>query len=102
MDSEIKLASLRDAKNYFSQLPNDLSEYFDPAYQKAFDNLMQSLDAFFDTIVTINMQASESHFICPDEATQIGDEGFIILLKLINLMEKLDLPHKGAEIEQSV
>ena len=47
MDSEIKLASLRDAKNYFSQLPNDLSEYFDPAYQKAFDNLMQSLECFF-------------------------------------------------------
>ena len=94
------LASLEDAREYFQRLPQQLEQYFDDAYQKAFDQLMDSMQQFFDITETINHQASENHVISQHEATDIGEHGFILLLKLIDLMEKLDLPHKRMEIEQ--
>jgi hypothetical protein len=94
------LASLKDAQKYFKQLPEQLGEYFDEAYQKAFDELMLALDQFFDVTYNINRQAAENHVISRREATEIGEHGFILLLKLIDLMEKLDMPHKRMEIEQ--
>jgi len=35
-----------------------------------------------------------------EEATEISDYGFVLLLKLVDLMERLDMPHKRREIEQ--
>jgi len=94
------LASMDDARQYFQKLPAELSIYFDNAYQKAFDQIMEALEQFFDITSTVNQQASDDHVISSTEATEIGDHGFILLLKLVNLMEKLDLPHKRKEIEQ--
>lgn len=95
-----KLASLGDARKYFEKLPAYLEEYFDDAYQKAFDQLVQALQQFFDITSTINHQADEDHVISATEATEIGEHGFTLLLKMIDLMDKLDLPHKRKEIEQ--
>jgi hypothetical protein len=95
-----ELASLDDAQLYFEQLPVQLEQYFDDAYQRAFDNLMQALQQFFDVTSSVNEQASENHIITHSEATDIGEHGFTLLLKLIDLMEKLDLPNKRREIEQ--
>lgn len=94
------LASLDDAREYFQQLPVQLEQYFDDAYQQAFDHLMQALQQFFDVTATVNEQARDDHIISHSEATDIGEHGFTLLLKLIDLMEKLDLPHKRKEIEQ--
>ena len=94
------LASLQDARDYFERLPKQLETYFDDAYQAAFDNIMQALKQFFDVASTIDQQAKEDHIISQREATEIGDHGFVLLLKLSDLMEKLDLPHKRQEIEQ--
>jgi hypothetical protein len=94
------LASLQDAQEYFERLPRQLETYFDEGYQKAFDQLMQALQQFFDVASTIDQQARDDHIISQREATEIGDHGFVLLLKLSDLMEKLDLPHKRQEIEQ--
>lgn len=94
------LASMNEAHEYFKKLPNELVEYFDDAYQAAFDQLMQALGQFFDVTSTVNQQAEDNHIISNVEATEIGDHGFILLLKLVDLMEKLDLPHRRKEIEQ--
>lgn len=94
------LASLKEAQQYFHKLPAALSEYLDEAYRRSFDQLMQALDQFFDVTASVSQQAEEDHVISRKEATEIGDHGFILLLKLIDLMEKLDLPHKRKEIEQ--
>ena len=94
------IASIHDVQEYFRKLPNQLEVYFDEAYQLAFDHLMVALEQFFDVVNTVDMQAKEDHVISHQEATDIGDHGFTLLLKLIDLMDKLDLPHKRQEIEQ--
>lgn len=94
------LSTLEDARSYFNDLPEQLQEYFDSAYQRAFDQIMQAMTQFLDVTATVNHQAAENHAIKHNEATEIGEHGFILLLKLIDLMEKLDLPHKRQEIEQ--
>lgn len=94
------LASLRDAREYFDHLPGQLQQYFDDAYQRAFDQLMDAMHQFFNIAETVDQQASDDHVISQAEATNIGEHGFTLLLKLIDLMEKLDLPHKRMEIEQ--
>ncbi len=94
------LASLTDARGYFDQLPAQLEKYFDDDYQRAFNQLISALEQFFDITATVNEQAADDHIISSTEATEIGDHGFILLLKMIDLMEKLDLPHKRKEIEQ--
>ena len=94
------IASIHDVQEYFRKLPNQLEVYFDEAYQLAFNHLMVALEQFFDVVNTVDMQAKDGHVINHQEATDIGDHGFTLLLKLIDLMDKLDLPHKRQEIEQ--
>jgi len=94
------LASLDSARIYFRKLPQQLEEYFDADYQRAFDQLMKALEQFFDVASTVDQQATEERPLTASEATEIGEHGFTLLLKLIDLMDKLDLPHKRQEIEQ--
>lgn len=94
------MASLKDAKEFLNKLPAQLEEYLDDPYRKALDQLIQAFDQFFDVITSINIQARDNHVINRNEATNIGDHGLELLLRLVNLMERLDLPHKRQEIEQ--
>ena len=94
------LASLTDARHYFERLPAQLEVYFDDSYQRAFDRLINAFEHFFDVAETINQQANDDHLITTSEATEIGEHGFTLILQMIDLMEKLDLPHKRREIEQ--
>ena len=94
------MASLKEAKDYLSGLSTALDTQLDEAHRRALDDLLISVDQFFNVAATINMQALDDHFINDSEATEIGAHGFILLLKLIDLMNKLDLPHKRKEIEQ--
>lgn len=94
------IASLKDAKEYFIDLPQQIEEHLDESHRPAFVKLLAAFDQFFDIVTSINMQASEDHIISAREATEIGEHGFVLLLKLIDLMEKLDLPHRRREIEQ--
>ena len=94
------MASLKDAKNYFIELPVQLDEYLDDAHRQALAELLTAIDQFFNVVASINMQANEDHIINSTEATDIGEHGFVLLLKLIDLMDRLDLPHKRREIEQ--
>jgi hypothetical protein len=94
------IASMKDAKKHLATLPAELEEYLDDAYQKALARLMTDFDRFFDVVTSINIKSKEEQVIDKQEATDIGEHGFILLLKLIDLMERLDLPHKRKEIEQ--
>lgn len=94
------MASLKDAKDYLFELPNQLEEYLDDAHLKALNQLIEAFDQLFNVVASINMQAKEGQVINGNEATEIGDHGFILLLKLIDLMDLLDLPHKRKEVEQ--
>lgn len=94
------IASMKDARNHLATLPAALEEYLDDAYQKALSRLMTDFDHFFDVVASINIKSKEEQVIAKQEATDIGEHGFILLLKLIDLMERLDLPHKRKEIEQ--
>lgn len=94
------MASLKDAKDYLLELPVQLEKYLDEAHRKALDQLVQAFEQFFDVVASINIQAKEDQIISGREATDIGDHGFILLLKLIDLMDRLDLPHRRKEIEQ--
>ena len=94
------MASLKEAKDYFSELSTALNAQLDEVHRKALDELLLAIDQFFDIAASINMQALDDHFINDSEATEIGEHGFILLLKLIDLMNQLDLPHKRKEIEQ--
>lgn len=94
------IASMMDAKKHLATLPAELEEYLDDAYQKALARLITDFDHFFDVVDSINIKSEEEQVIAKQEATNIGEHGFILLLKLIDLMERLDLPHKRKEIEQ--
>lgn len=94
------MASLKQANDYLLELPRQLEEYLDDAHRKALNQLIQAFGQLFDVVASINMQAKEGQVISGSEATKIGDHGFILLLKLIDLMELLDLPHKRKEVEQ--
>lgn len=48
----------------------------------------------------MNLRSSEGRIIDATEATEISDFGFILLLKLINLMERLELSRRRREVEQ--
>lgn len=97
MDS---MASLKDARAYLVELPQQLDAFLDDDYRRGLDNLLARFEEFFNVVASINMRASEDKIIEPQEATEIGDYGFVLLLKLVDLMERLDLPHKRKEIEQ--
>jgi hypothetical protein len=94
------MASLKDAKDYLNELPLQLDEYLDDSYRSALHQLIEAFDQFFNVIASINIQARENKIINQNEATDIGDHGLVLLLKLVDLMERLDLPHKRQEIEQ--
>ncbi len=94
------MASLKDAKDFLNKLPNQLDEYLDDSYRNALQQLIRGFDQFFNVITSINIQARDNQVINKNEATDIGDHGLVLLLKLVDLMERLDLPHKRREIEQ--
>ena len=94
------MVSLKDAREYLLNLPRQLDEYLDVDYRPGLDSLLDRFEEFFNVVAGVNMRASDDKMIAPDEATEISDYGFVLLLKLIDLMERLDLPHKRREIEQ--
>jgi len=94
------MASLKDAKEFLNQLPGQLDDYLDDAYRTALHRLIESFDQFFNVITSVNLQARDNQIINRNEATDIGDHGLVLLLKMVDLMERLDLPHKRREIEQ--
>ena len=94
------MVSLKDARDYLLNLPRQLDEYLDDDYRRGLDNLLGKFEEFFNIVASVNMRANEDKMIEPSEATEISDYGFVLLLKLVDLMERLDLPHKRKEIEQ--
>jgi hypothetical protein len=97
MDS---MVSLKDAREYLLNLPQQLDEYLDDDYRNGLNNLLDKFVEFFNIVASINLRANEDRIIEASEATEISDYGFVLLLKLIDLMERLDLPHKRKEVEQ--
>jgi hypothetical protein len=97
MDS---MVSLKDARDYLLNLPKQLEDHLDDDYRRGLENLLARLEEFFNIVASVNLRANEDKLIEPDEATEISDYGFVLLLKLVDLMERLDLPHKRKEIEQ--
>lgn len=94
------VASMHDAKEYFDRLPSELEPYFDEAYQNAFQSVMDAFNEFFNVTEAIDIKAKNEQVITADEATDIGSHGLTLILKMVDLMQKLDLPHKRQEIEQ--
>ncbi len=94
------MVSLKDARDYLLNLPQQLDEYLDDDYRRGLDNLLAKMEEFFKIIASVNLRANEDKLIDAAEATEISDYGFVLLLKLVDLMERLDLPHKRKEIEQ--
>ncbi len=97
MDS---MVSLKDAREYLLNLPQQLDEYLDDDHRRGLNTLLDKFVEFFNIVASINLRANEDRIIEASEATEISDYGFVLLLKLIDLMERLDLPHKRKEIEQ--
>ena len=94
------MATLKDARRYLNELPRELDEYLDDDYRRGLENLLHRFDEFFRIVASVNIRAAEERMIEPDEATEIGDYGFVLLLKLVDLMERLDQPHRRQEVEQ--
>lgn len=94
------IASLKDARDYIVDLPDLIDEQLNEPLKAPLAELIKGFEQFFDIVATINMQASEDHIISPDEATDIGDHGFGLILQLIELMDQLDLPHRRRDVEQ--
>ena len=97
MDS---MVTLKEARDYLLKLPEQLRDYLDDDYRRGLDQLLDRFEELFNVVAGINLRADEDRRIEPDEATEISDYGFVLLLKLVDLMERLDLPHKRREIEQ--
>ncbi len=94
------MASLKDAREYLLKLPQKLDELLDDDYRKGLAVLINKLNEFFNIVASVNLRASENRFIEAAEATEISDYGFVLLLKLVDLMDRLELPHRRKEIEQ--
>lgn len=94
------MVSLKDARDYLLNLPQQLDEYLDEDYRRGLNNLLDKFEEFFNVVASVNLRAHEDKVLEASEATEISDYGFVLLLKLIDLMERLDLPHKRKEIEQ--
>jgi hypothetical protein len=77
-----------------------LEEHLHDAHQKALARLLNDFNHFIDVVTTINIKSEEEQLIAKQEATDIGEHGFVLLLTLIDLMERLDFPHQRKEIEQ--
>ena len=97
MDS---MVSLKDAREYLLSLSAQLEKLLDEDYRRGLDVLLGKFEEYFRIVASVNLRAEENRFIEPGEATEISDYGFVMLLQLVDLMEKLDLPHKRREIEQ--
>ena len=97
MDS---MVSLKDAREYLLNLPQQLDEFLDDDYRNGLNALLDKFEEYFNIVASVNLRSSEDRIIDATEATEISDYGFVLLLKLIDLMERLDLPHKRKEIEQ--
>ena len=97
MDS---MVSLKDAREYLLSLSAQLDEFLDDDYRRGLDVLLGKFEEYFKIVASVNLRANDHRIIDPDEATEISDYGFVMLLQLVDLMEKLDLPHKRREIEQ--
>ena len=97
MDS---MVSLKDAREYLLNLPQQLDEFLDNDYRNGLNALLDKFEEYFNIVASVNLRSSEDKLIDATEATEISDYGFVLLLKLIDLMERLDLPHKRKEIEQ--
>jgi hypothetical protein len=97
MDS---MVSLKDAREYLLNLPQQLDEFLDDDYRNGLNALLDKFEEYFNIVASVNLRSSEDKIIDATEATEISDYGFVLLLKLIDLMERLDLPHKRKEIEQ--
>ncbi len=97
MDS---MVTLKEARDYLLALPEQLQDYLDEDYQRGLAQLLDRFEELFNIIAGINLRADEGRLIDAAEATEISDYGFVLLLKLVDLMEKLDLPHRRREIEQ--
>lgn len=93
-------ASLREARGFFHKFALELEDYLDDDYQRALDAVLEALEQFFDILETIDLQAEDGQRISAAEATELGNHGIQLLMQLIDLMEKLDLPHKRHELEQ--
>jgi len=91
---------LKDAREYLLNLPRQLDEFLDDDYRKGLNALLDKFEEYFNIVASVNLRSSEDRIIDATEATEISDYGFVLLLKLIDLMERLDLPHKRKEIEQ--
>jgi hypothetical protein len=94
------MATLKDARSYLLALPEQIDEYLDDEYREGLNDLIGKFAEFFNIVASVNLRASENKIIEPPEATEITDYGFELLLKLIDLMEHLDLPHRRLELEQ--
>ncbi len=97
MDS---MVTLKEARDYLLALPEQLRDHLDEDYSRGLTQLLDRFDELFNIIAGINLRADEGRFIDAAEATEISDYGFVLLLKLVDLMERLDLPHRRREIEQ--
>jgi hypothetical protein len=97
MDS---MVSLKSAREYLLKLPQQLDEFLDDDYRNGLNALLDKFEEYFNIVASVNLRSSEDKIIDATEATEISDYGFVLLLKLIDLMERLDLPHKRKEIEQ--
>jgi len=94
------MTSLEDARVYLNKLPSQLDEDLDSSKRKALHQVIQTFDQFFNVISRIDIQAGEKQPITEIEATDIGDHGLVLLLKLVDLMERLELSHIRKEVEQ--
>jgi len=94
------MVSLKDAREYLLNLPQQLDEFLDDDYREGLNALLDKFEEYFNIVASVNLRSNEDRLIDPTEATEISDYGFVLLLKLIDLMERLDLPHKRKEIEQ--
>lgn len=97
MDS---MVSLKDAREYLLNLPQQLDELLDDDYRKGLNALLDKFEEYFNIVASVNLRSSEDRLISEIEATEISDYGSVLLLKLIDMMERLDLTHKRKEVEQ--
>jgi len=97
---KLSTVSLEEAKDFLNSLPSQLNEYLHDSERDELHQLIQVFGQFFDVITRINIQAGENRVIDENEATDIGDHGLVLLLKLAELVDRPGLPHKRREIEQ--
>lgn len=89
MDS---MVSLKDAREYLLNLPQQLDEFLDDDYRNGLNALLDKFEEYFNIVASVNLRSNEDRIIDATEVTEISDYGFVLLLKLIDLMERLDYP----------